>query len=63
MMTKKRMAYVPYSEPEKVLARQRALQYAVELLTGRRDEAVIISHDYINRVHKVFMANEYDRRH
>ncbi|HKG01436.1 MAG TPA: hypothetical protein VKB15_12495, partial [Xanthobacteraceae bacterium] len=62
-MAKKKKADVPYSEPEKVLARQRALEYAVELLTGKRDEAGIVPWDYIGRVHNVLMANEYDRRH
>jgi hypothetical protein len=60
-MPKRTKTDVPYSEPEKLLARQHALQYAVELLTKKRDEAAITPHNYIERVHKVLMANEHDR--
>jgi hypothetical protein len=59
----KREADTPYSEPEKMLARQRALQYAVELLTKNRDEAAIVPENYIERVHSILMAGEYNRRH
>jgi hypothetical protein len=53
----------PYSEPEKVLARQLALQYAVELLTSRRDEAAVVPQDYVDRVHDVLLANKFDSQH
>jgi hypothetical protein len=44
-MTNNCKAAIRYSEPEKVLVRQRALQYAVALLTERRNETAIVSHD------------------
>src|ERR1700692_929938 len=52
-----------YSEPEKIRARRDALAHAVSMLTDKRDDVAIVPADYIDRVHKALLENDFDREH
>jgi hypothetical protein len=57
MVMRKKQVQHAYMEPEKVMARERALGHAVDLLTARRTDAAVVGRKYVRAVKQFLIRN------